>query len=121
MTTFTELVEQVLAGHQWKTRASGNWQILVCACGDELIPRTSSAVATLADHRSHVAGVIAAAVEVQEYTDYGLQESDGSIMYAGHDREFALETRAQIPSLNDAQLMARTSFFVSPTEWELTQ
>lgn len=51
-------IEGVLAAHEWTIKSLGRRQVVVCSCGDELLPCTSSAVATLADHRAHVAAVL---------------------------------------------------------------
>ena len=48
-------LREVLAAHEWQWKAQTPTRIvMVCACGDQLIPSTSSAAATLDDHRAHV-------------------------------------------------------------------
>lgn len=60
MSTGARTLAEVLAGHRWNWRSFQGRAVLVCACGDELIPATSSSVAGMDEHEIHLADVITA-------------------------------------------------------------
>lgn len=54
-----DALAELLTEHEWRLPTYGSRQVLACRCGDELIPASSNGVATYADHRAHVADVLA--------------------------------------------------------------
>lgn len=65
--------------HWWQTRL-----VLICRCGDELIPAYSSGVATPSDHKAHVAAEQASAIRAH---------LDGLLTEAREDVAEALSAR----------------------------
>ena len=55
----SEPLVEVLAAHRWAYVSFQQRVLLVCTCGDQLIPPTSSGVATLADYNTHLAEALA--------------------------------------------------------------
>lgn len=54
---------EVLARHVWIYRTFQQRTVITCACGDELIPATSSGVANFDDFRAHITAALNAEVD----------------------------------------------------------